>query len=167
MELKRAVAKDIFRYVRYSLVSSIGFLIVELFSYLTVKTNFNELIGVSVAYGISFFFTFIINSFVTVWSPGSQRPRIPYGKFHLYVISGIIANIGYILLQYFLYSSFNMSPLVGNLAGGVFITPLNYYYRMRKVWNVQPISLPISGGRPLTEAGKRAKIDVNWLVRHQ
>lgn len=115
-------------------MNAIGFLIVELFSYLTIAFDFNELLGISVAYGISFFATFIINSLLTLRSGISDHPQIPYNKFHQYVVSGIAATAGYILLQFFLFTDLNINPLIGNIVGGAFITPINYYYRMRKVW---------------------------------
>ncbi len=130
---------NVFRYVKYSSVNAIGFLIVELLSYITVETEFNELLGVSMAYGLSILTTFMINSTITVWNGFDRRPKIPVERFPLYVISGIVATVSYILFQYFLYVDMGISPLIGNLLGGVFITPLNYYFRMRKVWEKRVI----------------------------
>lgn len=139
VDTKETLKNNAFRYVKYSLVNAIGFLIVELFSYITIATSFNELLGVTFAYGVSVLATFIINSLITVWNGYDSRPRIPVDKFHLYVVSGIAANLGYILFQYVLYLDMNLTPLIGNLLGGLFITPLNYYYRMRVVWGERVI----------------------------
>lgn len=139
MDTRETIINNVFRYIKYSLVNMIGFLIVELLSYVTIETNFNELLGVSIAYGLSVLATFVINSLVTVWSGVDRRPKIPVNKFHLYVLSGIVANVSYIMFQYVLYMDINLTPLLGNLLGGIFITPLNYYYRMRKVWEKRVI----------------------------
>ncbi len=118
--LKRTLASNIPRYIKYSIVNGIGFLIVEFFSYLTIVFSVNELLGVSIAYGISFFVTFLINSLVTVRSGTSDRSHIPYSKFHLYVVSGTAANVGYILLQFALCAELGVSPLIGNMLGGIY-----------------------------------------------
>lgn len=119
-------------------MSIIGFGIVEFLTYVTLVTRFYELAGVTFAYAASIVVTYIINSRFTVSTIFSKHEKVPAGKLHLYVISGIVAHAGYILFQYFLYVRYGVSPIIGNFLAGTFITPSNYYFRMTKVWN-QPI----------------------------
>lgn len=134
MDAWETVHNNAFRYVKYNAVSFVGFIIVESITYITLETGINELLGVTGAYAASMLVTFIVDSVFTVKSGSYARPKIPFGKLHLFVISGALANAGYILFQYYLFTHFGLSPLIGNLLGGAFITPTNYYFRMRSVW---------------------------------
>ncbi len=135
MDAWETVQNNAFRYVKYNAVSFIGFLIVESLTYITLITPIGELIGVTMAYAASMVVTFYIDSIFTVRSKEYAKPKVPYGRMHLFVLSGALANAGYILFQYFLFTRFGISPLIGNILGGAFITPSNYYFRMRMVWH--------------------------------
>lgn len=135
MNTRETINNNFLRYIKYSFVGFMGFIVVEALSFVTIEAHFDEIVGVTGAYMVSIAVTFIINSKFTVRSKSYRRPKVPVDKFHLFVISGILANAGYILFQYFLYSDFGLTPLIGNLLGGMFITPTNYYYRMKKVWD--------------------------------
>lgn len=127
MDIYNIFKKNYLRYIKYSLVGTIGFFITELLTFL-LYPKFPDIVAVLVALSTSTILGYFISKkFVAKVSKGN-----PY----IYVLTSIINIFAMDFGQWLLLYFYSINPIVGNIVVGIVVSPINYVIQMVKVWRV-------------------------------
>ena len=137
-------AKGIFlsnfhRSVKFSISGWISFGFVELLTYLLFHIlKLSNLISVSASFLTGVAIEYLINEFWTTREAGIHSGSYSgilrrMVKFEFINLGGTALSIS---IQYVLFLTFKLDPLIGNLIGSAASFPINYYLQMKNTWGI-------------------------------
>lgn len=138
--IKNLVQKNLKRSIKFSISGWIGFGFVELFTYIFFHVlKAGNLLSVSASFLIGVAIEYLVNEFWTTREAGIHSGKIGgiarrLLKFETINLGGTALSI---LVQYALFTIFNLEPLIGNLIGSAISFPVNYYLQMKKTWGIE------------------------------
>lgn len=137
--LKAMVAKNFHRSIKFSISGWIGFGFVELLTYLLFHIlKLSNLISVSASFLTGVAIEYLINEFWTTREAGIHSGSYSgilrrMVKFEFINLGGTALSIS---IQYVLFLTFKLDPLIGNLIGSAASFPINYYLQMKNTWGI-------------------------------
>lgn len=139
---KALIEKNLHRPIMYSMAGFVGFLLVELFTFIFFHyLSLPNLIAVPPSFLIAVAIEFLIDEFWTTRRAGIHSGSIMgvvrrLLKFEFVNLAGTSIAI---FIQYLLYAFFGLTPLIGNIIGSGFAFPVNYYVQMRATWKISVV----------------------------
>ena len=137
--VKDMIAKNFHRSIKFSISGWIGFGFVELLTYLLFHLlKLSNLISVSASFLTGVAIEYLINEFWTTREAGIHSGSYSgilrrMVKFEFINLGGTALSIS---IQYTLFLTFKLDPLIGNLIGSAASFPINYYLQMKKTWGI-------------------------------
>ena len=138
--IKNLIQKNLKRSIKFSISGWIGFGFVELFTFVLFHViRVGNLLSVSSSFLIGVAMEYLINEFWTTREAGIHSGKITgiikrLLKFEAINLGGTTLSI---LIQYALFTFFNLEPLLGNLIGSAISFPVNYYLQMKITWGIE------------------------------
>jgi putative flippase GtrA len=127
MNIKFIFKKNYLRYIKYTLVGTAGFFIMELFTFLLYPI-LPDIIAVFIALSSATVAGYLLSRKYVV-----NKKK---GNFSIYLLTTIGTIIFMDSFQWFLLINFNINPITGNIVASIIINPLDYIIQMIKVWGI-------------------------------
>ena len=137
--IRRIIQNNMKRSIKFSISGWIGFGFVELLTYLLFHLlKLSNLISVSASFLTGVAIEYLINEFWTTREAGIHSGSYSgilsrMVKFEFINLGGTAISIS---IQYVLFLTFKLDPLIGNLIGSAASFPINYYLQMKKTWGI-------------------------------
>ena len=137
--IRRIIQNNMKRSIKFSISGWIGFGFVELLTYLLFHLlKLSDLISVSASFLTGVAIEYLINEFWTTREAGIHSGSYSgilrrMVKFEFINLGGTAISIS---IQYVLFLTFKLDPLIGNLIGSAASFPINYYLQMKKTWGI-------------------------------
>ena len=137
--MRRMIQNNMKRSIKFSISGWIGFGFVELLTYLLFHLlKLSNLISVSASFLTGVAIEYLINEFWTTREAGIHSGSYTgilrrMVKFEFINLGGTAFSIS---IQYALFLTFKLDPLIGNLIGSAASFPINYYLQMKKTWGI-------------------------------
>lgn len=138
--VKDIIDRNLHRSLKYSAAGFIGFLLVEFFTYLFFHFyHLHNLLAVTPSFLIGVAAEFLINEHWTTRGEGTHSGNIPGLVIRLFKfeITNLAGTLLAVVIQYILYITFGLTPLIGNIIGSAFSFPVNYYIQMKVTWGIK------------------------------
>jgi putative flippase GtrA len=138
------IEKNFIRMIKYSASGFVGFLALEILTFLGIfLLGYPRIIAVDIiAFSVAVAIEFLFQEYWTTHRIGEHHGHL-YGLFSRllkFELLNAVGNAVAITVQIALLRFFGLYPIIGNFIGSLVAFPFNYYIQMRVVWKIRMLS---------------------------